>query len=315
MQHIFIINPTAGSKDVSNQINNNIFAAFPSFNAKNIYKTTHAGQATNLAKRLSAEPGEKCIYAVGGDGTLNEVVSGAYGAKDCHVSCVPTGSGNDFIKSFKINPKWFADLARFKNATAKLVNVLEVNGRKCVNIISAGFDAKVGAFAQKMHKKNIVKGKLSYHLGVVFSLFSRINSKYKITINDNEQLEGRFMLMCMGNGRYYGGGYNPCPWADLSDDKMEVVLVKKMSRFNILRIIGKYKKGRVRELPEKIATTHSASKIVIESEKPFYIQYDGECEKTTRAEISVLPEKLSFLLPTQTFVYPDLSEMLPTAKA
>ena len=101
MQHIFIINPTAGKVDASVALIPQIHAAASRAGVRpTIEVTRRAGQARDLAAKYASSAQEVFLYACGGDGTLNEVLQGAAGYDNAAVGCVPCGSGNDYVRNF-----------------------------------------------------------------------------------------------------------------------------------------------------------------------------------------------------------------------
>ena len=126
MKHLIIINPKAGVKDNSNKIIEEIKKVFEN-EEYTYYLTKGKKDATAYVKEyLKNNSLDKIrIYACGGDGTLNEVVNGAYGYSNAEVTCYPNGSGNDFLKTFGKLEKFmnFEDLKKahdaIKHATGK----------------------------------------------------------------------------------------------------------------------------------------------------------------------------------------------------
>ena len=101
MQHIFIINPTAGKVDASVALIPQIHAAASRAGLHpTIEVTRRAGQARALAAQYAAGGEEVYLYACGGDGTLNEILQGTVGRPNAAIGCVPCGSGNDYVRNF-----------------------------------------------------------------------------------------------------------------------------------------------------------------------------------------------------------------------
>ena len=106
-----------------------------------------------------------------------------------------------------------------------------------------GFDARIGFGAADFKKLPLVSGPLAYQLSAVRTIVQGIHRPYRVTI-DGERLPGEaFTLICACNGRYYGGGFNPCPDAVPDDGLLDFVVVPAVSRLTILTLIGKYAKG------------------------------------------------------------------------
>ena len=101
MEHLFLVNPAAGKEDPTAAVE---AAAKCIAGAQNepyeIRVSRAAGELTELARGAGQSGRELRVYACGGDGTLNEVVTGAADYENLSVTCMPMGSGNDFIKQF-----------------------------------------------------------------------------------------------------------------------------------------------------------------------------------------------------------------------
>ena len=103
-------------------------------------------------------------------------------------------------------------------------------------------------------------------------------------------------MVCVCNGRYYGGGFCPVPEADPADGVLEVLLVDKVRRHQVPGLIGKYKAGRYRELPRYIRHFRTDS-LTIRAKGPTAINLDGELRRAEEIHISLSKEKLRFFYP------------------
>ena len=103
-------------------------------------------------------------------------------------------------------------------------------------------------------------------------------------------------MICVCNGRFYGGGFNPVPEADPTDGLLDVLLVKKVSRLQVSSIIGKYKNGRYKDYPDVIRHFRTDS-LKILCDKPTAINLDGELRTSDVVNISVAKEKVRFFYP------------------
>jgi diacylglycerol kinase family enzyme len=113
---------------------------------------------------------------------------------------------------------------------------------------------------------------------------------------NGETIDDKFTFVCVCNGRFYGGGFNPIPEADPTDGKLDILLVKHVSRAQVPFIIGKYKDGRYKELPH-LARHILTDKVRIICDKPTAVNLDGELRTATVAEFSVADKKLRFFYP------------------
>lgn len=110
MKHIFIVNPVSGRSDASQVLVPRIIQTAQAAGVDYQIELTRAPHhATQLARQYAWQDGESRIYACGGDGTLNEVLAGAWDSPRAQVGCVPCGSGNDFVRNFS-DPEAFLDI-------------------------------------------------------------------------------------------------------------------------------------------------------------------------------------------------------------
>ena len=113
---------------------------------------------------------------------------------------------------------------------------------------------------------------------------------------DGETIDDHFTLICVCNGRFYGGGYEPVPEASPEDGKLEVLLVKKVSRLQVAGIIGKYKAGRWAEFPA-LFRHFSTDRVRIRCDREEVVNLDGEARPGKDVEIRLSDKKLRFFHP------------------
>ena len=295
MKHLFLINPAAGSRDRTEVYTAAIGEACKKRNLDyRIEVSTGPGDCTRMA-REAAQSGE-CyrIYACGGDGTLNEVVAGAAGYDNAAVTMYSGGSGNDFVKIFS-QPDAFTDVERLLDAEEATFDLIRCNDSLCLNICSVGFDARIGTDVAKYKRFPLFHGFRAYLVSTLVNLIKGISEHYVVTIN-GDRVDGDQTMICICNGRYYGGGFNPIPDADPSDGWLDVLLVKKIHRYQIPPVIGKYKDGRYRELLH-LAKYYRTKELEIACDGPTVVNLDGEAITDTVMRISVAEEKIRFFYP------------------
>ena len=110
-------------------------------------------------------------------------------------------------------------------------------------------------------------------------------------------------MICACNGRYYGGGFNPVPFADPCDGMLDVLLVKKVSRLQVPGVVGKYKAGRFQELPQ-LVRHFRVKELTIHCDKPTPINLDGELRTAESVHIQVAQEKVRFFYPKELTYMP-----------
>ena len=295
LHHLFIINPAAGSYNRTEEYSEIIHKICRARKLDyEIRVSTAPGECARIARDACKTGRELQLYACGGDGTLNEVVSGAAGFPNAAVTVFSGGSGNDFVKIFD-DPKAFFDLHRLMDADEATFDLIRCNDDYALNICSVGLDARIGTDVSNYKRLPLLSGFRAYAASTVVNIIKGIAEHYVVEIN-GETIDGDQTFICACSGRFYGGGFNPIPEADPSDGKLDVLLVKKLSRVQIPAIIGKYKNGRYKELGD-IATYYQTDRVVIRCDKPTSINVDGEQRIAEVADIRIADEKIRFFYP------------------
>ena len=295
MKHLFIINPAAGSRDRTEYYSRRIHEVCGAKGLEyRIAVSAAPGDCTRLAREAARTGEEYRIYACGGDGTLNEVVAGAAGFPNVAVTVFSGGSGNDFVKLFD-DPKAFFDLERLTDCEEASFDLIRCNEDLSLNICSVGLDARIGTDVARYKRLPLLHGFRAYAVSTVVNLFRGIAEHYVVEVN-GERIDDEQTFVCVCNGRFYGGGFNPVPEADPMDGLLDVLLVKKVSLLQVPAIIGKYKSGRYKELPHLVRHMRTKS-IRIHCDKPTAINLDGELRTAQMVTMSVAGEKLRFFYP------------------
>jgi len=295
MTHLFIINPAAGSRDQTEAYTAQIKTACDQRDIDyRIEVSTAPGECRRIAREAAQTGAEYRIYACGGDGTLNEVASGAAGFPNAAVTMFSGGSGNDFVKLFN-DPKAFFDLERLLDAEEVTFDMIRCNDDLALNICSVGLDARIGTDVANYKRRPLLHGFRAYIASTVVNVIKGISEHYVVQIN-GETIDAKQTMICVCNGRFYGGGFNPVPEADPTDGVLDVLVVKKVSRLQVTAVIGKYKSGRYKELP-KLVRYFATDKVTIRCDKPTAINLDGELRTAETVTMSVAKEKLRFFYP------------------
>ena len=295
MTHLFIINPAAGSRDRTKEYSETIHRVCSERGIDYRIEVSSAPGECRRIAREAAESGEEYrLYACGGDGTLNEVASGAAGFPNAAVTVYSGGSGNDFVKLFS-DPKAFFDLERLLDADEAEFDLIKCNDDFSLNICSVGLDARIGTDVANYKRLPLLSGFRAYAVSTVVNVIRGIAEHYVIEVN-GETVDAEQTMVCVCNGRYYGGGFNPVPEADPTDGLLDILLIKKVSRLQVAQVIGKYKNGRYKELPKLVRHLQS-DRIVIRCDGPTAINLDGELRVSHVADIRIAEEKLRFFYP------------------
>ncbi len=265
-----------------------------------IATTCGKGDATEITRRAAESyDGHLRVYACGGDGTLNEVINGAALHENTAVCAIPVGSGNDFIKTFDGIPKEkFLDLAACIGGEETPCDLMRVDDKYSINIISVGLDAVTGMRQGKCKKIPFISGSAAYKVALGASFLTAMKNKISFDV-DGEPVDlgtDYVTLGVFGNGRWYGGGFKATPYAEINDGLMDFITIRTISRLEFLKYVGIYKKG---EHIEKMPAVKymRCRKVKMFSEHPIIIQLDGEIYSLMNPEIELVPNAARIILP------------------
>ena len=274
MKYIFIVNPESAKGNAMKIIGNIEKVCKQEHIEYEVCYTLAQGDATRLAQSYKDE--ENIIYAVGGDGTLSEVLNGVVGTKN-RIGIIPAGSGNDFYRTVK-------ELGKTEIES----DVGVINGKYFLNIACVGIDAEVANNVPLMKKKN-VKVKNLYTASILYT-FTHFKFK-QIHFKSHEKDEkGNFTILSICNGRYYGGGYNISPKASLEDNYFDVYYINKLRLPSIINLLLKLKKGKLEQ--DKRTNHFKTNNITVTSEEPIRFNVDGETIENTKFEIKIIPKAI-----------------------
>ena len=300
MRHLFIINPVAGQGEKQVPVLlERITAAFPQGDCE-VHITAGPGDAAKWTAE-AARTGEPArVYACGGDGTLNEVGAAAAGRPQLAVTNVPMGSGNDFLRMFGEGRSRFTDLAALRDGPQSPIDLMECNGKLCLDVFCVGVDARVAHDVGRYKTYPLLSGTLAYVAALAVNvLFKGITRPMSVDMGD-VHWRGETTLVCVCNGRHYGGGFMPVAEAQPDDGILDALLVPKATRTTFLRLVGKYAKGRYRACGGLIQDYHG-DRIVISSDRELIAVADGETLRSSRFEIGLSPLKLNVFYPRGAF--------------
>lgn len=296
MRHLFIINPAAGRKGSTAHLEGLLSEL--SVPHEKIY-TKGAGDAREIARQAAATGEEVRLYACGGDGTLNEVVNGAAGFPNAAVTCVPKGTGNDFLKLF--GPEYrqlFYDLEGLAVGPQTPFDLMDCNGYLGLDVVCAGVDARIAAGAHRYKDLPGVSGKGAYVLSLLEQVLLRGIARPMEVEVDGKRWQGETAVLCVCNGRHYGGGFMPVPEAMPDDGILDVLLIPKVSLLTFARLVGKYAKGRYRDYLQLIQDFHT-TQITYRSREELVTVVDGEVLRDTQFTLRLSEKKVNFFYPAQ----------------
>lgn len=307
MRHVFILNPAAGKRQPALALIPEIEAACQKAGVEYaLRQTTAPGDATRIAAEECAA-GDVRLYACGGDGTLLELLEGITPGSDAELAHIPCGSGNDFVRMLGGNEA-FLNIRDMIAAPAVPVDgiLCEAEGkapRWALNVAATGMDAAVAYDMARFKRLPGISGPMAYNVALVKVFFSRLGCRLNVQLETEEgpvSLDDRYLFALGANGQYYGGGWHSAPFAQPDDGMLDIVLVKKISHLQVLRLLPRYKNGTYAGMKEFF--TCRATAMSVKADRPVPVTLDGECFLTDNFRISIRPGAYRMAMPTSVIV-------------
>lgn len=256
------------------------------------------------------------VVAVGGDGTVHEVVNGLLrGSKEGEtlpLGIIPLGNGDDFAKiippATAIGSKpfeWQEAIRKIAGGQTQLFDVGRMTSDNprpdfggdphyFMNIIDVGFGAVATQYFLTIPK--FIKGMAAYMLMVLKTLINYPALALRIQLDDQAPFEQTVTILAVANGRCFGSGFWVTPDASAEDGLFDVAFVQKVGRLAILNLIPKLMKGT--HIHEPVVNIKRARRVLIESKEPLIVEADGEMPylDIRRMEVTILPKRLRVLV-------------------
>ena len=262
--------------------------------------TERRGHATQLA-RAAIDAGFDLIVAVGGDGTLNEVVNGMLENgkavnPNAVLGVISSGTGSDFVRTANIPRDMLLAAQHLVRATQNIpLDIGEVTYRlddkpavRCfANVAGMGFDAQVIDRLEHMGKRG--GGTIPYYSALIATISNFHNLDLSLNI-DGKAVQGKMNPIVVCNGKYFGGGMMIGPNATINDGKFHVVFGHDFTALELLLATPKLYNGTILTHPK--ATEYVAEVVTVESPERVLIQADGELIGEGPATFRILPNAL-----------------------
>ena len=296
---IVIVNPKAGSgrglKDwpiISNQMYNSNLKFTCLF-------TEHKYHAIELTVK-AINDGFRNIVAIGGDGTIHEVVNGIFIQKavpttEICLAVIPAGTGNDWIRMFGISKTYSEAVQSLVEKRTVLQDVGKVSyyetcvphTRYMANVAGLGYDAVVNLKYNNL-KDDGKYGKTLYLKSAFHTFLKFTPKKFRIKTDGVPFYEGMVFSGAVGIGKYNGGGMQQTPDAEFDDGLMDLTIIKKMSKLRIAHNFKLLYSGNIYNIPKVLHA--QAKKIEIETWPETRIEIDGEAVGTSPFVFELVPQ-------------------------
>ncbi|MCG3223100.1 MAG: diacylglycerol kinase family lipid kinase [Candidatus Heimdallarchaeota archaeon] len=300
--YLFVINPNARNGGIGKmwpKVEEEILKR--GLDHKSVY-TQHQGHAIEIVKEL--EKDFDCVVAVGGDGTINEVTNGLYGT-DKKFGLIPLGNGNDFAISLDFDDdfKRSLDILEAGKTIGVTVGIAETNGEKryFVNVADTGVGATVSVAS--FTEAKWLRGFLKYYYLAFKKLLQYRLVKSVLTIDDQLLEDVGLVMLAVGSGSRFGGGFNILPENYHFMDDFAVLYARDIKKLSQINLLNSLKPGK--HLGKEGVYYLRAKKVTLEMSKPLPIELEGEILSfgATNVSFEVAPQKI------QTIVSDKIVEM------
>jgi lipid kinase YegS len=241
--------------------------------------------------RDGAARGVDAVVAVGGDGTINEVLNGLDGS-DVPLGIIPVGTANDFARQVGIpdDPDHAMDVVLRR--PPRTIDTAELNGRRFLNVSSGGVAAEATAETPTEAKEQL--GPLAYAITGVRKLADLQPRRARIT-GPGVNLDCEFLIFAVGNARCTGGGTRITPRALVTDGLIDLCIIEAMPRGDFAKLLMRIKKGE--HLDEARVRYFQVPSVTIAAEGPVSVNVDGESSEATTLSYRARPKDLRIHIP------------------
>ncbi len=247
--------------------------------------TERPGHATELARGAAGD----LVVAVGGDGTVHEVLQGLDLERQ-RLGVIPAGSGDDFAWHHGLGGGLEAAIARIAAGQERRVDIGAWEGGRFHNNFGFGFEAEVNRLS---HRVRVVRGPALYFVALARAL-ARLRA-YEVELAwDGGSFAGRLVTGALLNGSRVGGAFRLCPAARTDDGRLDLVTVGAMGRWGIVTALGPVLRGR--EPRDRRIARATTARLSLRAPAPIPVYMDGEyCGERASVDVRVLPGALRLL--------------------
>jgi diacylglycerol kinase (ATP) len=284
---LFIINPHSGRKNIPRLERTIINACYEAGLEFTITNTERPGHATQLAK--AAQGKYDLVFAVGGDGTANEVAKGLI-LSDVTMGIIPKGSGNGLARHLGISMKPSQALSLIQTGSALSIDTLSVNGEVSVNVSGIGFDGFVANLFKKAEKRG-----LQEYVALAVREFVKFKPfLFSATIDGRDSRKEAF-IVAFANSSQFGNNATISPTASVCDGLLDICIIKKIPLLHIFGFVWKMFTRRLDN--SSFVEIIRAKKVSVSFSNPMPAHVDGEGrDARTDFTIEVMPASLKVLV-------------------
>jgi YegS/Rv2252/BmrU family lipid kinase len=266
-------------------------------------KTSYPGHATAIARRAVAEHAD-AIVAVGGDGTIREVVNGVLGSR-VPIGIIPAGTANDLAAYYHLPGEVDKAGDIILQHKVRPADVIQVNGEYYITAGGLGLPSEVAHMANRIKSRGrfgrFLGRFLSSQLYMVIALWTvlvKSRRRNSVVVRSNGRIVATDILsLTINNQPFLGRNFLVSPGAANDDGQLDICLIKKpKGRFRTLMVVLKALSGKHVHLP--CVKVWRTDRLTVEAENPLFFLSDGEVAlKSRRFNIRIFPAALNVIVP------------------
>lgn len=274
-----------------------------------VHRTTAPDDATAATRRALGE-GYRRVIAMGGDGTLNEVVNGFFSDaghplnRDAVLGLLPSGTGGDFRRTAGLptDPAMLAAMVaanptRTIDAGRIVYDDPATPARMFINIADCGVGGEVVARVNRSGNKGGGLRGTAVFLGIALSALTSFGGRPVHLVLDGEELDLDIQNVVVANGRYFGGGMRIAPDAQLDDGVFDVVMLPAMGRTRTLTALPSVYRGAHLRQPGVVVRRATTVRVEPRDERPLLWDIEGEQVGRAPATLTCLPGAIRLCAP------------------
>ncbi|TCS95868.1 YegS/Rv2252/BmrU family lipid kinase [Hazenella coriacea] len=288
-----IYNPFAGKELVEKQLSKILDCLEHAGYETSCCATQGMGHATKEAAE-AAKRGFEVVIAAGGDGTIHEVINGlAPFSQPPKLGILPAGTTNDFARALRLPSSLRRACEVIATGQTKRIDLGQRDDRYFINVAAAGRITEVTYEAP--HHLKALMGPLAYYAKAAEKL-GRLNQPFSVQLKTPRTTwTEEIMLLIIANSASVGGFVNFAPDADLSDGKLDVIIVPKTTIPELLQLVALAYKGE--HLSHSRLIYFQTEELEIATTEPLKLNLDGEWRGNLSGRYTVLPKHLEVFVP------------------
>jgi YegS/Rv2252/BmrU family lipid kinase len=302
---MFIVNPNSGNgttavkwTEIENGLHLNDLPYSVSY--------TKAPMDAVTLTRNAIEDGFDCIAAVGGDGTINEVINGFYshGKKineNTLFTAIPMGTGCDLARVIDLKKDLKSIIRIWEEGSIVVCDIVEAkytgwNGQResryFINMADIGLGSETVIRVNRNSK--VLGGFLSFLTGAVGTIINYKNRYVTVTVDGTSIYSGPSSLVAVANGKYFGGSMMIAPNAEINDGLLDIIVLKDFKKFELICNLPRVYKGA--HLNHLNVNSYKGKEVLIESSEEVFLEMDGETTGRADATFRIIPSDMRILV-------------------